>query len=138
MPIDATDKNSAIEALVDALERDGKLSDRDQVLAAVLAREKIRSTATEQGLAVPHGKSPGVKRLVMAVGKPAEPLDFGADGYPPCELVILLASPVDETGPHIRALARVSRIWLNHEFRAAVRNATSPGEVYDAFVRFDS
>jgi len=138
VPLVARDKTGAITELVDALDREGLLADRDQVIAAILAREKIRSTATEQGLAVPHGKSPGVKKLVMAVGKPQTPIDFSApEGYPPSEFVVLLASAVDETGPHIQALAKVSRVWLNQGFRTAIENAASPDDVYAAFEAFD-
>ncbi len=138
VPLVATDKDAVIAELVDALDRDGRLTNRDQVLAAVLGREKIRSTATELGLAVPHGKSPGVKHLVMAVGKPKTPIDFGApEGYPPSELVILLASAIDETGPHIQALAKVSRVWLNQGFRAAIKSAETADAIYAAFEEFD-
>lgn len=138
VPLVAKDKAGVIAELVDALDREGLLTDRDQVLSAVLTREKIRSTATEQGLAVPHGKSPGVKKLVMAVGKPQTPIDFGApEGYPPSELVILLASAFDETGPHIRALAKVSRVWLNQDFRKAIQSADTADAVYAAFEKFD-
>jgi len=139
LPLVATDKAGVISELVDTLDRAGLLANRDQVLSAVLAREKVRSTSTEQGIAVPHGKSPGVKKLVMAVGKPQTPIDFGGpEAHSPTELVILLASAVDETGPHIQALARVSRVWLNQDFRASVQSATTPDEVYDAFARFDA
>ncbi len=138
VPLVATDKDGVIAELVDALDRDGCLTNRDQVLAAVLGREKIRSTATESGLAVPHGKSPGVKRLVMAVGKPTTPIDFGApEGYPPSDLVILLASAIDDTGPHIQALAKVSRVWLNHDFRDEVKSAQTSDAIYAAFENFD-
>jgi mannitol/fructose-specific phosphotransferase system IIA component (Ntr-type) len=138
VPLVAREKVAVITELVDALDREGLLTNRDQVLSAVLAREKIRSTATEQGLAVPHGKSPGVPKLVMAVGKPDTPIDFGGpEGYPPSELVILLASAVDETGPHIQALAKVSRVWLNQGFRSAIRCASTSGAVVAAFDKFD-
>ena len=50
----------------------------------------------------------------------------------PCNLIVLLASPVDKTGPHIQALASVSRLWQTESFRTAVAQATTPQELYTA------
>jgi len=132
IPLAATDKIGAITELVDVLAEAGLLSDRDQVLRAVLAREATRSTGIGQTLAVPHGKSNGCRELTMAIGKPAEPIEFGAVDGRPCSLIVLLASPVDKTGPHIQALAGVSRLWLNERFRSDVSKAATAEALYAA------
>lgn len=132
VPLSSTDKTAAITELVDLLNSAGVLENRDNVLQAVLAREKTRSTGIGLGLAVPHGKSSGCRKLVMAIGKPKEPLEFGAIDDRPCQFIVLLASPVDETGPHIQALAGVSRIWQNESFRRAVVESTSSEQLLAA------
>jgi len=132
VPLKCTDKTGVITELVDLLDDDGTLTDRNAVLKAVLAREETRSTGIGLGLAVPHGKSHGCDRLLMAVGKPKEPLPFDAIDGRPCRFIVLLTSPVDETGPHIQALARISRLWQNETFRLAVAQATTPAELYTA------
>lgn len=132
VPLLSTDKTAAITELVDLLNSAGVLENRDNVLQAVLAREKTRSTGIGLGLAVPHGKSSGCRKLVMAIGKPKEPLEFGAIDDRPCQFIVLLASPVDETGPHIQALAGVSRIWQNESFRRAVVESTSSEQLLAA------
>jgi len=132
IPLLATDKIGAITELVDLLAGTGRLSDRDRVLQAVLAREATRSTGIGQTLAVPHGKSSGCRELTMAIGKPAEPIEFEAVDGRRCSLIVLLASPVDKTGPHIQALAGVSRLWLNEHFRKDVQIATSADALYEA------
>lgn len=132
IPLTSTDKTAAITELVDLLDSAGVLENRDSVLQAVLAREKTRSTGIGLGLAVPHGKSTGCRKLVIAIGKPKEPLEFGAIDGRPCQLIVLLASPVDETGPHIQALAGVSRIWQNENFRRAVMESTSSAQLFAA------
>ncbi len=133
VPLTAKDKSAAITELVDLLHADGRLSDRDAALQAVLAREQTRSTGIGLGLAVPHGKSRACTALVMAVGKPAEPMEFDAIDGKPCSLIVLLTSPADETGPHIQALAAVSRLWQNEAFRQAVYEAKSADQLYAAF-----
>ncbi len=132
VPLRATDKLEVIAELVDLLAADGVIGDRDEVLRAVLAREEMRSTGIGAGLAVPHAKPRACSRLTAAVGKAASPIDFASSDGKPCEFVVLLVSPPDETGPHIQALARISRIWLQEGFREAVRSATSPDALYKA------
>ncbi len=132
VPLKSTDKTAAITELVHLLEEGGRLTDRDEVLKAVLIREQTRSTGIGEGLAVPHGKSHGCGSLTMAVGKPASPMDFDAVDGRPCFFLVLLASPADVTGPHIQALARISRLWQTASFRKAIAAASSADELYAA------
>lgn len=138
VPLLSTEKSAAITELVDVLQEGGQLQDRDAVLKAVLSREATRSTGIGQGIAVPHGKSSGLTTLTVAVGKPATPLDFDSMDGRPCQLIVLLASPIDKTGPHIQALAGVSRLWQNEAFRSAVAAANTPEELFQVIVRAES
>jgi mannitol/fructose-specific phosphotransferase system IIA component (Ntr-type) len=138
VPLEAADKTEAIRKLVDSLHENGKLADRDDVLQAVLEREQIRSTGIGEGLAVPHGKARGCDGLRLAIGKPAKPIDFGSKDGRPCEMIFLLTSPVNEMGPHIQALARISRIWLSPAFRRAAAGAESADELYAAIQEHQS
>ena len=137
VPLTSTGKTAVITELVDVLHEAGTLVDRDQVLQAVLAREETRSTGIGLGLAVPHGKTRGCSKLTMAIGKPSPPIDFEAIDGRPCSFVVLLASPVDETGPHIQALAGISRLWQNSHFRATVLKAATADEVFDAIAHHE-
>ncbi len=134
VPLEAANPTGAITELVDALASAGKITDRDSVLKAIVAREQTRSTGIGEGLAVPHGKSRGCPKLTLAVGKPTTPVDFGSKDGRPCEIVFLLASPMDEMGPHIQALARISRIWLTASFRDAARTAQSAQALHEIIV----
>ena len=129
-PLAGKDKDSVITELVDLLAENNLLVDRDVVLEAVLVREQTRSTGIGSGIAIPHGKCNGVAELVMAVGIAPEPVNFDSIDQKPVSIVILLASPADRTGPHIQALARISRLMLDDEFKTKLENATSPEEVY--------
>jgi len=137
-PLLATDKIGAITELVDLLAEHGHLSDRDRVLEAVLAREQTASTGIGQGLAVPHGKSAGCLGLVIAIGKPATPLDFESRDGTPVEIVVLLASPPDKTGPHIQALARISRLMLMEAFRSDLALASTSDQLWEVICKHDS
>jgi mannitol/fructose-specific phosphotransferase system IIA component (Ntr-type) len=126
-----------ITELVDLLNEAGQLTGRDEVLKAVQARERMRSTAIGHGLAVPHGKCSGCQKLVMALGKPSEPIDFGSRDGKPASVIALLASPPSETGPHIQALARISRLMLRESFRASLARAYTAEEAYELIKQQD-
>ena len=131
VPLDSNDKDSAITEMVDLLAAANQIEDRDTVLEAVLIREQTRSTGIGSGIAIPHGKCSGVKELVMAIGIAKTPLEFDSIDQKPVSIIVLLASPTDRTGPHIQALARISRLMLDDKFKEQLQNSSSAEEVYD-------
>jgi len=131
VPLSGTDKDAVITELVDTLAGNGLLENRDTVLEAVFTRERTRSTGIGSGIAIPHGKCSAVKELVMALGISGAPLEFESVDGKPVSIVILLVSPADQTGPHIQALARISRLMLDEEFKAALEKAPSSQAAYE-------
>ena len=138
VPLASAAKTEAIGELVALLQSNGELLDAKKVLDAVLEREATRTTGIGNGLAIPHGKCTGVDHLVMAIGKAATPIDFQAIDGRPVNLIWLLSSPPDKTGPHIHALARISRLMTIDKFRAALATATTPQQIYDIIVEQES
>jgi fructose-specific phosphotransferase system IIA component len=138
VPLAARDKTQAIVELVGLLDKAGAIRDRDAVLQSVLEREARRSTGIGHGLAIPHGKSNACDELVMAIGKPAEPIDFESIDGQPAQIIVLLASPVDQTGPHIQALARISRIMTIESVRSDMFRAESADELYRIIASHES
>ena len=134
IPLQAKNKKDAITELVQVLADAKEVKDLPVLLASVLEREATRTTGIGNGLAIPHGKCAGVDHLVVAIGKPAEPIDFDSIDKRPVNLIVLLASPPDQTGPHIQALARISRLMNVEAFRQAMRAASNPQQAYDAVV----
>jgi mannitol/fructose-specific phosphotransferase system IIA component (Ntr-type) len=66
----------------------------------------------------------------MAIGIAREPIEFRSVDGKPVTILILLISPADQTGPHIQALAKISRLMLNENFRKNLEKAASAEEVY--------
>ena len=131
VPLEGKDKKSVIIELVDLLDANGLLLDKNVVLEAVFAREQTRSTGIGSGVAIPHGKCNAVKELVMAIGIASEQIDFESVDGKPVAIVILLVSPANQTGPHIQALARISKLMLDEEFKQGLEGASSAEEVYE-------
>ena len=138
VPLAAKTKTEAISELVELLASTGEVTDGRKVLDAVIERESTRTTGIGNGLAIPHGKCNGVGHLVMAIGRPALPIDFQAIDGRPVNLIWLLASPPDQTGPHIHALARISRLMTIDRFRQALAAAQTSEELYNVIVQQES
>jgi fructose-specific phosphotransferase system IIA component len=134
VPLAATSKSDAIAELVDVLKASGDITDAKKVRDAVLEREATRTTGIGNGLAIPHGKCTGTGNLVMAIGKADTPIDFQAIDGRPVTIIWMLASPPDKTGPHIHALARISRLMTIDKFRHAMMQVKSAQEAYDLIV----
>lgn len=130
VPLQATDRQGAIDELVDLLAAEGTITNAEAARAAVWQRESTRTTGIGQGLAIPHGKCEGCAELTMAFGKPAEPIDFESIDGQPVNLIFLLVSLPDQTGPHIQSLARISRLMSNESLREKLAAAGSADEVY--------
>ncbi len=131
VPLEGKDKESVITELVEVLDSNGLLLDKKVALDAVFTREQTRSTGIGSGIAIPHGKCKAVKELVMTFGVAGKPIDFASVDGKPVTIIILLVSPADQTGPHIQALARISRLMLDEQFRQSLETATSADEVYE-------
>ena len=125
-------KEEIIAELVDSLSASEAINDRDKVLQAVLEREKIMSTGIGDGIAIPHGKSDSVIKLVAALGTQRRGVDFEALDGEPAYVFFLLVSPANVSGPHIKALARISRLLKNDEFKKKLIAASSPEEILSA------
>src|SRR5437762_13595693 len=135
IPLEAKNKTDAIGELVKVLTASGDIADSKKVLDAVLEREATRTTGIGNGLAIPHGKCNGTKDLVMAIGKAATPIDFQAIDGRPVTIIWMLASPPDKTGPHIHALARISRLMTIDKFRPGMMATKTAQEAYDLIIK---
>jgi len=118
-------KEEIIAELVDSLANSDAITDRDKVLQAVLEREKVMSTGIGDGIAIPHGKSDSVEQLIAALGTQRRGVDFEALDGEPAYVFFLLVSPANVSGPHIKALARISRLLKNDEFKKKLIAAES-------------
>lgn len=132
VPVESTSKDAVITELVDLVDKQtsGLILDRAIVLDAVLQREQARSTGIGSGIAIPHGKCTSMKELTMALGIAKKPIDFESVDGKPVKIIILLLSPTDQTGPHIQALAKISRLMLDNGFKEKLEKVGSAEEAY--------
>jgi fructose-specific phosphotransferase system IIA component len=129
LDLEVADQWSAIDALADLLDKDGRLSDRDAYAEAVYAREKeTGGTAMEMGIAIPHAKSAGVSQAGVAFGRTSTPLDYGEEK---ADLIFLIAAPEGEHNLHVTVLQQLARRLVHESFRTSLREAATPEEVVE-------
>ncbi len=133
VPLESTEKKAVIDELVGLLEKAALIDDAATLKKVVWEREQQRSTGIGDGLAIPHGKSNCSKNLVMAVGRPANAIDFDSVDGRQVELVVLLVSPPDRTADHIQALGKISRLLSDPKVRQAAYAADSAQSLFQLF-----
>ena len=105
---------------------------REEILSAVIDREKVMSTGIGRGVAIPHAKTDRVKGLMAAVAIAKEPIPFDAIDGKPCRIFFLVVSDPGTTSPHIRALSHISRILNDKAHKDALEAATTTDDVFAA------
>ncbi|MDD5594774.1 MAG: PTS sugar transporter subunit IIA [Candidatus Omnitrophica bacterium] len=121
--IKATKKEEVIKELVDVMINSGEIDKRhrNKIIEALAARESLGSTAIGQGVAIPHAKSDSITKLVAAFGLSKKGVDFDSLDGEPAYIFFLLLAPQDSAGPHLKALARISRLLKDKYFRDSLR-----------------
>ena len=102
----------------------------DRVVEVLGEREKLASTGIGEGVAIPHGKMPGLDRLYAVFGVSRAGVDFSSIDKRPTHLFFALVAPENSAGVHLKALARVSRLFRNPELREAILKANGSADIY--------
>ena len=126
-----TTKEEIISEMVDLLVVRGKIKDRDAALRAVLEREQKMSTGMQHGIAIPHGKTDSVEKLVTAMALKKEGVDFGSMDGKPSTIFIMTISSISRTGPHIQFLSEISQVLNDPDKRDRILQANTPAEVLE-------
>ena len=121
--IKSVKKEDVIKELVEALMVAGDIEKRcrNKLIESLMSREALGSTAIGQGIAIPHAKSDCVEKLVAAFGLSKKGVDFDSLDGEPAYIFFLLVAPQDSAGPHLKALARISRLLKDKYFRDTLR-----------------
>lgn len=131
IPLQNNRKDQIIAELVDLLYKAKKIKNFETVLAAVMERERVMSTAMGDGVAIPHAKTDAVDGLAAAFGITRNLVDFDSIDGTPVHIVFLLIGPTEQSGPHLKALSRISRLMHREEFRQRLAGASDGQEVLD-------
>ncbi len=130
-----TGREAVVRELVQGLQTAGSLpaGDLDDIVRAVLRREQLGSTGIGRGIAIPHSRYGSVGQLVGAVGLSKLPskVPFDSIDGDPVDIFVLLISPQDRPGDHLRALENVVQTMKNDEFTTGLRACTSRDQMWE-------
>lgn len=116
--LSAQDKDGVLSELVDVLDQEGRLHDKQQFLADIYAREELGNTGFEDGVAIPHAKSRAVKAPAVVIGISRNGIEYGAEDGMPSQLFFMIASPDGGANHHIEVLAELSSKLIEEGFIA--------------------
>jgi mannitol/fructose-specific phosphotransferase system IIA component (Ntr-type) len=131
VPLQASDKEGVLRELVGLLLPDDGASE-EEVLAAVMERERQFPTGIGHGVAVPHGRSPAMAGLSMVAGTSASPVRYETIDGQPVRLFFLVAGPETMAGAYVKTLSRISRLVRREGVRSRLLAARTPQEFYQA------
>src|SRR5258708_24746468 len=125
-----TTKGAVLRELAEQLARQQRDVDASHLVEVLWERERLGSTAIGDGIAIPHGKLPGLQGVVGAFGRHVAGVDFDSLDGSPTHLFFLLVAPEDSVGQHLKALARVSRLLKDRAFRDQLIGVADRAELF--------
>lgn len=136
--IKATTKENVIKELVSVIAATHKLDGLEgQMVENIIKRETLGSTGIGQGIAIPHCKVEGINEIYLAVGISKDGLDFKALDGELVYIFFMLVAPAGVAGPHLKALARISRLLRDEYFCRSLRNAVDVKNIYNIIISDD-
>jgi len=135
----ATTKDAAIREMVESLRASGQLqnTEQDNIVKAIMKREQLGSTGIGRGVAIPHTKHESVERLIGTVGVSHVGVPFESLDNEPVFILVMLISPQDRPGEHLRALESVSRHLRDDMFCRMLRQTTSAEAIWELLTEAD-
>ena len=133
MDLQATDKQSAIEEMVQRLYEEKIISNIEEFKAGILAREAQTSTGLGDGVAMPHAKNAAVLQPAVLFAKSPQGLDYEALDGQPTSLFFMIAAPEGANDTHLQALAALSGRLIDADFLTKLNQAQTPDDVQMLF-----
>ena len=131
------EKNAVLKEMAYWLASQHRPLDGQRVLEVLLEREKISTTAIGEGVAIPHGKLPGVDRVLGVFARSPEGVDFASLDGEPTHLFFTLIAPEDAAADHLKALARISRLLKDAAFRSRLMQGQTSEEIFSIIAEED-
>lgn len=130
-------KREVLVELAEVFKKGNIEADYDSMVEVLLEREKLGSTGIGDGIAIPHGKLAGLENLIISFGRSREGVGFDSLDGNPVYIFFLLMAPENSAGQHLKALAKISRMLKDKDFRKGLIEAESPEKMYNLIIEKD-
>ncbi len=129
VPLQSETKYAVLEELVDTLIKKRKHLNRDELLAAIIARETLGSTGLVDGIAIPHAKTAAVDSIALVLGITKEPINFDSQDGKGSQFFFLVLAPEQEASSYIEVLASIARVTSSAALRRLLASAKNADDV---------
>ena len=128
--LNSLDKNAVLDELSTFLEKKGAITSKEILLTALIEREKLGSTGIGENVAIPHAKINDIDKIITVFGRSKSGVEFESLDKKPVNFIFLVLAPENSTSLHLKALARISRLFKNSSLRESVLVADEADEIY--------
>ena len=133
-----TNKEEVLREVTDFLQSQGLIKNKESLLSALIEREKLGSTGIGENVAIPHGKSDELSKIVTVFARSLKGVDFEALDQKPVHFVCMVIAPSNSTGQHLKTLARISRIFKSQNLRDGILKLQNADQIYSLLLEEDS
>ncbi|MBT5957883.1 MAG: PTS sugar transporter subunit IIA [Nitrospina sp.] len=131
-------KGEILREITDFLQKQGLIKDKETLLNTLMEREKLGSTGIGENVAIPHGKSDELSQIITVFGRSLQGVDFESLDQKPVHFVCMVIAPSNSTGQHLKALARISRLFKNQDLREGILELQDANQIYSLLLEADS
>ncbi|MBT3184533.1 MAG: PTS sugar transporter subunit IIA [Nitrospina sp.] len=131
-------KGEILREITDFLQKQGLIKDKETLLNTLMEREKLGSTGIGENVAIPHGKSDELSQIITVFGRSLQGVDFESLDQKPVHFVCMVIAPSNSTGQHLKALARISRLFKNQDLREGILKLQDANQIYSLLLEADS
>jgi nitrogen PTS system EIIA component len=131
-------KLDVIKEMTDCLKQNNNIKDDQALYATLMEREKLGSTGIGENVAIPHGKSNELTQIIIVFARSLNGVDFESLDQKPVHFICMVIAPAHSTGLHLKALARISRLFKNQTLREGILKAEDSNAIYSILLEEDS
>ena len=136
--LDSCDKKNVLDELSSFLEDEGEITSKENLLTALIEREKLGSTGIGENVAIPHAKISEIDKIITVFGRSKNGVEFESLDQKPVNFIFLVIAPENSTSQHLKALASISRLFKNSSLRESVLRTNEADQIYSILVDEDS
>ncbi len=136
--LSSTDRNGVIRELATHLAEAHEEIELERLVKVLRDREDLASTAIGHGVAIPHGKLAEITEIRACIGRAPDGVEFDSMDGKPTHIFIVMVAPENSSGSHLKALARISRVFKGPEILQHLLEASDADEIFDVLIRRDS
>ena len=131
-------KLEVIKEMTEHLKQNNIIKDNQALFETLMEREKLGSTGIGENVAIPHGKSDELTQIITVFARSINGVDFESLDQKPVHFVCMVVAPAHSTGQHLKALARISRLFKNQGLREGILESENADAIYSLLLQEDS